>query len=64
AAQHDGQAHIALAGLENQLATRQDASFPQWLKQRKLVIVQRRKGDTFRVAIKLFVLLLVRRHSE
>jgi hypothetical protein len=36
----------------------------QTLKQRKLVIVQFRKRDAFRVAIKLFILLLVSHFTE
>src|SRR5437762_4035261 len=40
----------------------EDASFRQWLQQRKLAIVQLWEGDTFRVAIELFVLLFVGRH--
>src|SRR5207248_8792222 len=56
------EAKIALAGFINQFAAFQDAPPCQWLEQRKLVIVQFGKRDAFRVAIKLFVLLLVRRH--
>ena len=62
AAQDYREAKIALAGFINQFAAFQDAPLCQWLEQRKLVIVQFGKGDAFRVAIKLFVLLFVRCH--
>src|SRR5437879_12349842 len=62
AAQENGQSEIALSSLINQITALHEASFAQWLKQRKLVIVQFRKGDTFRIAIELFVVLFVR-HS-
>src|SRR5438270_7287628 len=57
AAQENGQSEIALSSLINQITALHEASFAQWLKQRKLVIVQFRKGDTFSIAIVLFVLL-------
>ena len=59
AAQENGQSEIALSSLKNQITALHQAAFAQWLKQRKLVIVQFRKGDTFRIAIELFVLLFV-----
>src|SRR5206468_7651011 len=57
-AQDNGQSHIALPCLENQFGTLEDFSFCQRSKKRKLVIVQLRKGDTFRIAVELFVLSL------
>src|SRR5713101_8053008 len=64
AAQENGQSEIALSSLINQITALHDASFAQRLKQKKLVIVQFRKGDTFRIAIELFVLLLVSHFRE
>jgi len=64
AAQENGQSEIALSSLINQITARHEASLAQWLKQRKLVIVQFRKRDAFRIAIKLFVLLFVGHSTE
>src|SRR5438046_4668374 len=64
ATQENGQSEIALSSLINQITALHEASFAQWLKQRKLVIVQFRKGDTFRIAIELFVLLFVSHFTE
>ena len=50
---------IAFPGFINHLAATHHAPLSQRLEQRKLVIVQFRKRDAFRVAIKLFILLLV-----
>jgi len=64
APQNNGQAKIALSGFVNQLATLYDASLRQRLEQRKLAIVQFWKGDTCRVAIKLFVSQFVGCHCK
>src|SRR5438046_8249372 len=64
ATQENGQSEIALSSLINQITALHEASFAQWLKQRKLVIVQFRKRDAFRIAIKLFVLLVVGHSTE
>ena len=60
ATQHNREAEVSLPRFENHLATRYDASFSQWLEQSNLAVIQFRKGDTFRVAIELFVFLFVR----
>jgi hypothetical protein len=55
----NNQSEVALSRFEK-AAPRQ--TLPQWLEQRKLVIVQLREGDTFGVAIELFVFQFLRCH--
>src|SRR5437667_5560280 len=64
AAQYNRQTEVPLTGFVDHISPLHDTALCQWLKQRKLVVVQFPKSDTFRVPIKLFVLLFVRRHFE
>src|SRR5207244_11154154 len=59
AAQNSHEHPDALPGRKKHLAASHHAAFCQRLKQRKLVIVQLRKRNTFGIAIKLFVLFFV-----
>jgi len=53
-----------LPGFIDELAATYHAPFSQGFQERKLVIIQFRKGDAFRVAIKLFILLLVSHFTQ
>ena len=59
AGQDHRHAKFALAGFENHLATPQQPSGAQRLQQRELTVVEFGKGDGFRIAVKLSVLVLV-----
>jgi hypothetical protein len=59
ATKHNDQAKIALTGFEKNIPAFHRASLRNRFQQRQLMILELRESDAFRVAIKLFVLLLV-----
>ncbi len=59
AAQDNRQAEIALPCFEDKFATSQRAPLSEWLEQRELAIVEFRKRDALRIAVKLVVLVFV-----
>src|SRR5262249_4827526 len=58
ATQDNSQTDVALPGFVYHLATLHDATLSEWLKQRKLMIVELGERDAFRITVKLLVLLL------
>src|SRR5207248_347873 len=53
-----------LPGLVNHVAALHGTALSQWFEQRKLIIIQLGKGNTFGVSIKLLVVLSLVSHRE
>lgn len=56
-AQDNCQREIALAGFEYDFAAAHDARLAERLQHRQLAVIQLRKGDAFRIAVELLVVI-------